>query len=64
MLSETMWCVVSVKGGIVHCSDVFAHTKKRLIEKWLEHWPSRPGNWKEFYRRGYRCVKVRVEEIK
>lgn len=56
------WCIrvpYGGNGGAWLNEGTFARTRTQAISKFMEHW-SRPKSWGAFYKRGFRCVKVKL----
>lgn len=65
---ETMWCVRCIikSTGYLNTSTI-ERTRKDAINTWLDIWDgsAKPHykKWKHWYKRGYRVVKVTVQEV-
>lgn len=55
---EIMWAVWSPSGGIIHWT--VDPVRQCTISKFVE---GGPGNWRQHYRYGCRCVKVKVVPV-
>jgi hypothetical protein len=57
-----MWAIKSFRGHLMLFA--VARTRSACIREWITQYCAPGATWKQRYRRGWRCVRVRLVEIK